>query len=264
MINGKQFILWILKNMFDIPKWSMVNNPFYHKSKDSDVLLITVGDSWTYGDSLGKTKVRNGVDDTDYRLSHIYGKLLSDKLNADWTNIALPGGSNEMLITWSDQYLSTDLTKYKSIIYVITLTESGRHLENLWVDKTEFNQQAALRNILLRTYEKLDQLKQKFPSVKFLIGHNFTDSLKSFPVLDKTWLEVLVSDSIQNETYIVVSDHIIQMNHSRKFEDRLVVVQKALQRISVMDQCLYCNKEDSRHPTEQGHILWADYLLTKL
>ena len=47
--------------MFKVPDWSMINNPYYYKSRDSERLIITVGDSWTYGDSLGKTKVRNGI-----------------------------------------------------------------------------------------------------------------------------------------------------------------------------------------------------------
>lgn len=250
--------------MFEVPKWSMINNPYYHRNKNSDMLLVTLGDSWTYGDSLGKTKVRNGVDDPFFRLHHVYGSLLSDQLGSDWTNIALPGGSNDMLLTWLDTYLSTDLSKYKTIACVVTLTESGRHLENLWVDKTQYNQQMSLKSILTKTYGKINFLKSKFPKIEFLVGHNFTDSLSDSLVLEKTWLEVLLSKSIQNETYIVVSDHIIQMNQSRKFEDRMTVIQKALQRISLLDQCIYCNKEDSRHPTEIGHKLWADYLLTKL
>ena len=91
--------------MFNVPDWSMINNPYCYKSRDSDRLIITIGDSWTYGDSLGKTKVRNGIDDTEYRLNHVYGNILTEQLAADWMNLALPGGSNFWMLNSLGQLL---------------------------------------------------------------------------------------------------------------------------------------------------------------
>jgi hypothetical protein len=76
-------------DIIDVPKWSQVDNPCYYRSVNSEQLLITVGDSWTYGDSLGQTRVRDGRDDPDYRLSQVYGSLMAEELNADWINLAL-------------------------------------------------------------------------------------------------------------------------------------------------------------------------------
>lgn len=246
--------------MFDVPQWSMIRNPYHYKSRDSDQLIITVGDSWTYGDSLGNTRVRNGVDDTDYRLDHVYGNLLTEQLNADWMNLALPGGSNYCMLNWLGQLL--DRRHNQTIVCVITLTEAGRHEELRWAEGDSL--QAALKNIVLKEYRMIKELRSRFPKVTFKIAHNFTDSIDGHGVLDRTWLEVLTNQQLQNDTYIVVSDHIRQLNYDRTYPDTVEVIDRALKRIDILDACDYCCKEDSRHPLEQGHKLWADYLATQL
>lgn len=250
--------------MFDIPNWSMVKNPYYKLDRGSDELVITVGDSWTYGDSLGKTKVRNGIDDTEYRLAHVYGRLISDRKQTNWINLALPGASNEMVLDWLTKLLASNLITERQVTCVITLTEAGRHLENLLPSAQETSQQQALIAILKHTYNRIQLLKEKYPTINFLTAHNFTDGLDGYGLLDKTWLEVLLNYQIQNGTFIVISEHIDQMNYTTTYKDKLEIIEKALARIELLDHCEYCNKEDSRHPTEQGHMLWADYLISQI
>lgn len=49
---------------------------YYHEvDRGSNTLVVTIGDSWTWGDRLGKTTLE--YDDRDYRTSHIYGALIS-------------------------------------------------------------------------------------------------------------------------------------------------------------------------------------------
>ncbi len=253
-------------NRFPIPAWSLISNPYYHLVRNKKSLLITAGDSWTYGDSLGKTKVRLGIDDTEYRLNNIYGKLLADRIDADWINFALPGASNQLIINWLTELLLT-ITDYNSIICVITLTESGRHEELSLIDKLKYpTLKETLDGILCNTYQQISLLQEKYKNIKFLIAHNFTDGITSSDVqlTDKTWLEVLLNKPINNSTRIVVSEHIGQMNYVKKFIDRLDVIELAEKRIDLLDNCMYCNSGDTRHPTEQGHKLWSDYLWTKI
>lgn len=246
--------------MFNVPTWSMINNPYYYKSRDSNRLIITVGDSWTYGDSLGKTRVRNGVDDTDYRLSNIYGNVLTEQLGTDWMNLALPGGSNYCMLNWLGQLL--DRKHNQSITCIITLTEAGRHEEHRWAQGESL--QAALKNIVFKEYSMVKELRLRFPKVEFKVAHNFTDSLPGHGVIERTWLEVLTDQQLQDETYIVVSDHIRQLNYERTYTDTVEVIDRALKRIDILDACEYCCQEDSRHPTKAGHKLWANYLATQL
>lgn len=247
--------------MFDVPRWSMIKNPYYFKSIDSKSLLITAGDSWTYGDSLGKTRVRNGVDDTEYRLANVYGNHMSTELNSNWMNLALPGGSNYCILNWLGQLL--DRThNYRNITCVITLTEAGRHEEINWAKGDTL--QAALKQIVFKEYSMIKELRLRFPQVVFKVAHNFTDSIDGYDVIEKTWLEVLTNQQLQDETYIVISDHIKQLNYERTYPDTVEVIDRALSRIDILDACEYCCKEDSRHPLEQGHKLWANYLLTQI
>jgi hypothetical protein len=122
-------------DIIDIPKWSQVDNPCHYRSVNSEQLLITVGDSWTYGDSLGQTRVRDGRDDPEHRLSHVYGSLIAEELKADWINLALPGISNNMMCTWLAQLLSRHVHG-KDTVCVITLTESGSSRRNKLVKPT--------------------------------------------------------------------------------------------------------------------------------
>lgn len=244
-------------NLFDIPQWSRVSNVFSYVDKGAD-LLITVGDSWTYGDSLGKTQVRNGIDDTQYRLEHVYGKRLSDLTGYSWINLALPGGSNE----WMLNSLCQLLPKInQSAVCVITLTESGRHEELKFIDQSLPTQQLVLTHLLARTYDRICQLQKQYKKIRFVVAHNFTDSAAGIiDLCDRSWLEVLLGQQIQKNTHVVVSDYIKYMNSTRKYVDVLDVIARAEQRIDLMDNCEYCNKEDTRHPNEQGHALWAEYL----
>jgi len=252
----------IYDNLFDVPQWSLVNNPFYQYDRGSQHTLITVGDSWTWGDSLGKTKVRNQIDDEAYRLKHVYGNIVSEQLGYNWANLALPGASNARVLNWLFRYL--DRLINEDVTCVITLTESGRHEELRFVDYTR-TQQQTLEIILDHTYDRIAIMQAKFPSIKFIVAHNFTDSRPStIPILEKSWLEVLLNKQIQKDTHIVVSEHIEQMNYDRWYADVAEIVDRANDRIDLLDSCDYCNTGDTRHPNEQGHNLWANYLLTQL
>jgi lysophospholipase L1-like esterase len=229
----------------------------------SDTLLITAGDSWTWGDSLGNAKARLQRDDPEYRLNHVYGSLLSRWMSCDWINLALPGISNQLIINWTEELLNK-VSEYRTIVCVITLTESGRHEEIQYLQHGLGSLQQNLKSMLTNTYQQIEQLKNKYPKVKFLVAHNFTDPGENFLGLDKSWLEVMMGKELHNQTHIVVSEHIQQLNYDRVFADTPEVIDRALARISLMDQCQHCGKQDTRHPNEVGHELWAEYLMSKL
>jgi hypothetical protein len=251
-------------DIIDIPKWSRVTNPCYYRSVNSEQLLITVGDSWTYGDSLGQTRVRDGRDEPEHRLSHVYGSLIAEEINADWINLALPGISNHMMCTWLAQLLSRHVHG-KDTVCVITLTESGRHEEISWLKPELTTLQNNLTAMVDRTYSDIEQLEKKYPSIKFVVAHNFTDRRPTkLNVCNQNWLEVMTNSHIQNNTHIVVSEHIEQLNYDYTYPDTVAVIDQALGRIDILDACKYTYKEDSRHPTEYGHELWANYLLSQI
>jgi hypothetical protein len=74
----------------------------------------------------------------------------------------------------------------------------------------------------------------------------------------------MLDKQIQNGTHVVISEHIEQMNYEARFPDVLDIMNRAGSRIDLLDSCDYCFKEDSRHPNEMGHAMWADYLTTQI
>ena len=260
--NGINLTHWIYVNLFKVPTWSKIDNPYAYVHRPSNTLLITVGDSWTYGDSLGKTKVRNGVDDTDYRLANIYGNVMAEQLKSSWINLALPGGSNSLMISWLELLLAKDLN-YAHIVCTITLTESGRHEDLQLIDRSLVTQQSVLEKMVTIAYGQIQTLALRYPEIKFIIGHNFTDSCSVAPV-EKSWLEIMLGKTIQNGTHIVISEHIDQMNYESRFPDVFDIMDRASARMDLLDTCTFSCNEDSRHPNEQGHTMWGNYLLGKI
>ena len=110
------------------------NRDWYYESiKNHDNLLITVGDSWTWGNYLGnitQEKIDKGVDldDFDYRISHVYGTVLANKLDSDFVNFGICGFANIDLIYKVEDFIKNIHKPYKKIQIVLTLTESGREL----------------------------------------------------------------------------------------------------------------------------------------
>ena len=61
-------------------------------------LLVTIGDSWTWGDSIDGIHA-TVKPDSPKRLESVYGKKIKDQLNDyDWINIAYPGTGNRWIV----------------------------------------------------------------------------------------------------------------------------------------------------------------------
>ena len=102
------------------------NRRWYHElSRNSQSLLITVGDSWTWGDSLGGTNAPT-FDNYRHRTTHIYGHIIAEMLDSDFINVGMPGQSNLYILMHLDLVLKSLKKSYKSIKVIFTLTESGR------------------------------------------------------------------------------------------------------------------------------------------
>jgi hypothetical protein len=135
---------------------------YFEKNYGQDTLVISAGDSWTWGDSLGGTT--REYDNFEYRTNHIYGHLLAKILTADFINIGLPGLDNISIINYLDKVLSNLTKPYKQIYIVITLTEIGRELtntflnfESLYTDVLAGSSWPIFNDIVLGTYKE-DQL----------------------------------------------------------------------------------------------------------
>ena len=75
------------------------NGDIFFIDNNKDSLLITVGDSWTWGDSFKDLSA-------DYRSQHVYGTHLSRYLNTDWINYGDCGSSNPHILLGLEKILN--------------------------------------------------------------------------------------------------------------------------------------------------------------
>jgi len=267
------------------------NNPYtyrqwyYEDIQDRDTLLITIGDSWTWGDHLGCIDWEKASDDP-VRLTQIFGRKLADKMSADWVNIAKPGCSNYWMIEQLgaiEQYLYT----YKEVHVVITLTEDLREATyNRVVDLTPqytnfWNKSSSLKDFLIQVerylFDNLMAIFNNHRSINWYVSRAFTDSWAqntSSMLLDKTWCDV-IQDQIKFDNYQKpvpfigqmsinpLTDKFIRDNADRKIEF-LDIMERVGTRWNFLGTSEYNLKGSTCHPNPAGHQLWADYLFTKL
>jgi len=253
--------------------------------QDRKKLVVTVGESWTWGDSLGKTQ-HNVFDDKEFRLSNVYGRRLAETLQADFLNIAKPGESNLWIAKHYAMFVNEiDQFDYDEILVVLTMTEVGREFEgDLDHDRDYMSDLTDIVNLkdflnTLSNYVSKEIQSVKQDKIKLLIGTNFIDSnyTTDLQVLEKSWVDVIANRlqvSVQKPCYVVnswVFDRFHQLlNFTQNYQrvDFLKDLQQHMEiAIQVADFLMQSNlnyKKASKHPTPEGHQLWADYLYQSL
>lgn len=248
--------------------------PFTFVSRDATRLLVTIGDSWSWGYELSD------------RVNTCYGNILSEKLKLDWLNLSVPGAGNhyigQLYLDFVNYVTQRDVA-YEEIFCIIVLTETGRDF-NGWFDR-HVDYADWLRTHIKSSddYYKflefindfaIDQvIKNKPENLEILVGFNFIDSssvdkLKDI-LIPRTWLEVLFDESTADDRCHIVSPYIFE-----KLDDIFSIewsldknlfrhwqveqLEKSQQRINKITNSQYFYPE--MHPTERGHRIWAEYL----
>jgi hypothetical protein len=270
---------WSSDNLYSYRQW------YSEDIEDREVLLITIGDSWTWGDHLGCIDWEKASDDP-IRLTQVFGRRLADKMDADWVNLARPGCSNYWMIEQLgaiEQYLYT----YKEVHVVITLTEDLREatynrVVDLIPQYTNFwNNSSSLKDFLIQVerylFDNLMAIFNNHRSINWYVSRAFTDSWAqntSSMLLDKTWCDV-IQDQIKFDNYqkpvpfigqmsiTPLTDKFIRDNTDRKIEF-LDIMERVGTRWNFLGTSEYNLKGSTCHPNPAGHQLWADYLFTKL
>jgi hypothetical protein len=264
------------------------NTSWYHESIDhKDNLLVTIGESWTWGDSLGNINLEAGLsDDYVHRTTHVFGNLLRSKLDADWCNIARCGYSNQWIIEKLNNFatiVNTVNLGYKNITVVCTLTELCRDIYSpqMYPVAVELLETSNTLNEFLQGYEnnhflEIKNIIEQLPTnVRVLVGRNFTDTYTSNTLeslVPNTWCDI-INNHITYKNYTnnarIVSqigfDPLIRFlkEHDQEniWKDELSeLFDSALVRTDFLDASPYNYKKATKHPTEDGHKLWADYL----
>jgi hypothetical protein len=256
-------------------------NLYNFVSRDSDTLLVTIGDSWTWGADLAPHKSRD-----DHRIKHVFGNVLADSMASDWLNLAIPAQGNFWIASMVQELANiVPKLQYKKIILVCVFTGVGRWFNTKFdVDldyiswfrhnirsHKDFDKLLVMFNQTCVT-RILDSIKS-FDHVELKIGTNFVDhlgfeQLAMHQVLPMPWYQVLglqdtetVYTCVYYNRLSTAVEFIDPVYHSEFKQWFLDMYDKSNHRLAVMES----SKEfKNYHPSEHGHRLWADYVQQQL
>lgn len=247
---------------------------------NADNLVVTVGCSWTWGANMTPN------DDADYRLEHNFGRVLSNKLDADWLCLAQVGTGNFWLYQKVEEFvkLIPDL-KYKKIYIICTLTEVGRQCNtelDSQIDYKEYFRTNTYGNSFLEflndyAVNKIVSAVEPYSNVILRIGTNFVDPIgvntNNKYVIPDTWLSMLCNESNTEYTgtcYTVshlAVDRLKQVKAASTDFGFFLWLDKLIElghdRINLCQRCDLL-MPGTGHPGAKGHSLWADQILKTL
>lgn len=254
------------------------------KLEDNNNLVITIGESWTWGDSLP----------SDVRMDQVYGNLIAKELSADFINIGICGFNNNWMILQLEKLLDyiKENNHYQKVIFILTLTEHGRDFvdNRFWLSNyQELPSDISYDDILLTVenvlINRLKKIASQLPNnISVVLGQNFVwhnriyQELKdtNLIVFDQTWIEKIAEYNKQDyplRTNMVTNwiftqfngiNHILDKDKTEYKEWCLDKLDDAIQVNEWLDNSPLNNKEASKHPNAIGHRVWADYIISWL
>jgi hypothetical protein len=250
---------------------------YYNKGRKH--LLITVGDSWTYGDSLGgshpykPSSEWDALHEKNYhdRMQHCFGRHVADALLADWFECSTRGCDNNHILKeakwWCQPDAAPILEQYHRVYICVVLTEVGRAAGAYW--NGSYRPQSLLAKEEINTYRKLAELqKNKSASTHFWFGRNMTLSLKSNHITRSPWIDVIAGKPIAQRGWLtgVASHKISKLYEGTKQHDvwKQHFVEHTERVAPVWDHLREHKHHYSGHtchPTPEGHKMYADYIL---
>lgn len=269
--------------------------PYDYVDRNNDTLLVTIGDSWTWGSGICDNNTNGAVNITkeqnNFRLNHLYGNLISKEKNWNWLNLGFYSAGNQWMVekVFELRRLIPYLN-FKNIILICVLTSTGRWL-NTWQDSlTDYkdffnkNQMTDLKdfeNFLIDLNRKaLSQIKlliRSADNIRLLIGTNAVDHcgfdiLEQKEIIPTPWYKLLSKTDLngiyvdmESLRYLPYLENVLA-NTDQKYAfkkwmmEKINQAEKQNQMLSDMDHVAF----DKAHPNLYGHRKWAEYILEKI
>jgi len=250
-------------------------NPFNFISHNSNKLVVTIGDSWTWGDDITFN------NDDKVRLQKTYGRIVATELSADWLNLG-QGGSGNFWLAEKTEELEKIIKRlqYDHIYIICTLTEIGRGFNSNFDRGIDYvtwfknnPDHTKLPNFLNQiVVDKIIKNLGSIENVTLRIGTNFVnhvglESAKNF-VLEQPWVNLYCNNNTP-ECYFVSNfvfdafnsalDLVSDKNLYLTWLDTMA--SSAIKRRSVLENNTFFR---NYHPLEKGHNVWARYILDNI
>ena len=265
--------------------------PYDYVDRGSDTLLVTIGDSWTWGSGICNSNndaVTITQDQDDFRRNHIYGNLISKEKKWNWLNLGFYAQGNQWMLhkIWELRALVPFL-QFKKIIVMVNFTSTGRWF-NTWQDSmTDYKKNFQtnkmtspddFENFFVELNRKmLGQIKlltRSTDNIRLLVSTNAVDHcgfdiLEQDQVIPLPWYRLL-SDVDLAGTFVDLFclKHLqnvenVLANSDQKFAfqkwmmDKIAQAEKQEHMINHMNHV----SPDKVHPNHIGHRIWAEYIL---
>ena len=105
------------------------NTDYFIKKQKSKNLLLCIGESWTYGDSITGVKAINKQDNFRYRIEHVFACHMARILNCDYYVSAIPGDAIHLYtiqLAKAVACFKDFFHTYDNVYIVFQLTEKDR------------------------------------------------------------------------------------------------------------------------------------------
>lgn len=241
--------------------YSKTTNCFDFVDRNSDTLLVTVGDSWTWGACLN----------VENRLYEIYGNLISDEIKADFLNLGQSGANNFFIAERVEELGKIVLSLgYKKIYLICTFTETGRSFDSRhdeYINYVNWFEQNKIENFLAflnqECYNRIFKVAQNYNMV-LRVGTNFVDPI-GYSADIPPWFRLIgIECPISG---CVGTTGASQLYHVKQFIRNRDQFKKWFS--DLVDSSRYVerrlgSKLLNAHPTPDQHALWANAIMKTL
>ena len=270
------------------PDWVSVPVEYseFHIKRNKDSLLLVVGESWAYGESLRGIASALQRYNLVSQLSSCFGARMALMMGADYYQYAVPGNCNFYMFQELSRILKHVSTLgYKQVYICMQMTEPGREkaignkltgtpLENFYTNLPAgitFTQWITQYDEVFFKWfnDIIVEFKEKANVKDSILWKNFcstnTDQrYTSFRVIEKSWIQYSARTMgvklKMPQIYAVgwLADMQEQYNKQMIFDTTFLINQ--LDIIEQSNNFLTGNPYHHPHPTETAHMLWAQYL----
>lgn len=266
------------------PNW--VEHPaefteFYIKRNKKN-LLIVIGESWTYGETL--RDIRTGIQKYNFytQLEYCFGARLALMLDTDYYQYAVPGNCNFYMFTELSRILEyiKDFD-YEKIYVCLQMTEPSREqtlieelrkqshpLETLIDPEEKISFEGWLEeydNIFLNQYENIIS---KYNNLDCVLWKNFcrfnSEFMdRKFKTISTSWIQYsanILGKELKSPSFFSLGwlDTIMGLYKNVIFDN--AALSKEIDIIEDSLNFIKANSLHSHHPNEFAHILWANYI----
>lgn len=254
-------------------------NTFDFVDRNSDHLLVTVGDSWTYGSQL-----EGDLDDQNERRTEVYGGIIAKNLSCDWLNLGLNAQGNFWMADRVEE-LANIIPKlnYKHIDLIIVFTGVSRWFNtNIdayvnyggWFKEISNDFDELFSKLNRECVHRILKAIKPFDNVRLKIGTNICEAcgfeeLENHQVIEQPWYTLLTDYKFTEPMYhcqwydrLPTAIDWVADEHKKDFNQWLENINtQYYARWKILDQS---NLFFNHHPTSYGHQLWANYVTKNL